>query len=250
MAGAGIVILALVAAAAVAVGKKKTGDVPAPVPPSKRPMSEEEAVEAAIQRGGSRDTMTNMVYWASHPDCPQKLDGDDPSHEWCLKIWLRLRDKINARLRKPPKKPPKAPPPPTSRDECDPLDPGTWGSGTCVFKEGRWRREPFAEPAGTPVSTLPDVAGARGFPNSNLVMSHVMVEVLDHVYSLFKTGTTAADKAQWTYEEVSFVKCGSKECGQVSKFCLRMAIVANYASHIGDGAMRDAALADMRSRNC
>jgi hypothetical protein len=142
------VLIAVLAAAGLGYGAYRLfgTEARAAVVRTPPPMTEDEAVEAALQRGGSRDQMANMAYWASHPECPTKLDSGNPTHAGCVQVWRRLRDKIAAR-QTGQKKPGKSPPPPSPQDECDPLDPTTWGAGNICFHDGtRWKRVPEAAP--------------------------------------------------------------------------------------------------------
>jgi hypothetical protein len=109
-------------------------------------LTEEEAIALAIEEGGTRDEMANNAYWDSHPECPQKLDAKDPSHASCIKIWKRIRKKLDDYLdgkKPPPKSPPKPPPepppkpapepsPPTKK--CDSYNATTWPRGTICIR--------------------------------------------------------------------------------------------------------------------
>lgn len=143
--GPGALIVALLVAGVGFIGYKlfgKKAKAAEKGPPP--PMTEDEAVEAALQRGGSQGEMANMAYWASHPECPVKLEPNNPAHATCVQIWLRLRDKIAAR-QTGQKKPTKPPPPPSPQDECDPLNPDTWKPGHICFHDGtRWINMPEA----------------------------------------------------------------------------------------------------------
>jgi hypothetical protein len=106
--------------------------------------------------------MANAAYWLSHPECPRQIDPNDPSHADCVAIWKRLRKRIDDRLAGKKKAPEKPPPPITPQDECDPLDPDSWGTGNiCAHDGSRWVREPEEVLGGCSIadpSTWPDDA--------------------------------------------------------------------------------------------
>jgi hypothetical protein len=85
-------ILIIGLAALVMGGRRKPGvknGGPSPDVPS-----ESDAIDTAVKQGGTIDQMTNRAYWASHPECPHKLDPADPTHAECIAIWSRLRDRV------------------------------------------------------------------------------------------------------------------------------------------------------------
>jgi hypothetical protein len=64
----------------------------------------EQAAEQAIASlGTGRDlmTLTDAAYRAAAPACPRPLDPGDPTHADCIRVWLRLRDLVAARLPPP-----------------------------------------------------------------------------------------------------------------------------------------------------
>jgi hypothetical protein len=59
------------------------------------PLPPEQAVREAIQILGENadaDDIANAAYPLAHPDCPDTLDPEDPSHGPCIDKWLALRD--------------------------------------------------------------------------------------------------------------------------------------------------------------
>ena len=81
---------ALGVAAAVAGGAG-----PVPVPPIGT-IDEDRAIAQALEQGGTVGEMTNAAYWDAYPQCPQKLDADDPSHADCITAWKRLQARVEA----------------------------------------------------------------------------------------------------------------------------------------------------------
>lgn len=61
-------------------------------------------MQAAIEALGvdaNLNILTNRAYHSAFPDCPRRLDPNDPSHEDCVRSWLRVRDHVAARLPAP-----------------------------------------------------------------------------------------------------------------------------------------------------
>jgi len=42
----------------------------------------------------SGDDVTDFIYRRAQPHCPPDLDQNNPSHEMCIKEWLRIRDEV------------------------------------------------------------------------------------------------------------------------------------------------------------
>lgn len=55
----------------------------------------------SLGTGTDMMTLTDTAYRAARPDCPGRLDPDDPTHADCIRAWLQLRDLIAARLPPP-----------------------------------------------------------------------------------------------------------------------------------------------------
>lgn len=59
------------------------------------------AVTTAINELGADAgvvALTDLAYPLAYPDCPPKLDPDDPTHEECVNRWLALRDRVRKRV--------------------------------------------------------------------------------------------------------------------------------------------------------
>lgn len=59
------------------------------------PPSPRKAVKKAIKTLGPNEKaveIADVAYTMAYPKCPPKLDPDDPTHESCIRKWLKLRD--------------------------------------------------------------------------------------------------------------------------------------------------------------
>lgn len=63
-------------------------------------VSEIDAVDQAINTFGLAAhpyALTDFAYTLAYPDCPTKLDPNDPSHNVCIGYWLVLLEKVKAK---------------------------------------------------------------------------------------------------------------------------------------------------------
>ncbi len=72
--------------------------------PKKPPVKKydpDQAVSEAINELGKDAgvlALTELAYPLAYPDCPPRLDPDDPTHAKCIDHWLDLRERISKRV--------------------------------------------------------------------------------------------------------------------------------------------------------